>query len=175
DRGAAQRSLSARGRILAMSLSDEMLLVDLARLCVPRIADYCSLFIADDDGTLRRVETAHHDPAKQEALQRLVGQYPYRIDGPGEVPGVMRSQQPLLIPALDLRAIKAAAAGREETIALLDQIQPRSFLCVPLIARGLPLGAISLTMSDSGRVFSPRDLDLAMELARRTAVAVDNA
>jgi signal transduction histidine kinase len=172
---ATQQFLSDASRILAMSLSDEELLADLARFCVPRIADYCSLFIADDDGTLRRVETAHHDPAKQESLRRLVVQYPYRIDGPGEVPEVMRSQQPIIIPALDFRAIKAVAADSPETIALLDEIRPRSFMCVPLIARGLPLGAISLTMSDSGRVFSPRDLDLAMELARRTAVAVDNA
>jgi signal transduction histidine kinase len=48
-------------------------------------------------------------------------------------------------------------------------------MCVPLIARGHPLGAISFTMSDSGRTFTPADLDLAMELARRTAVAIDNA
>lgn len=172
---ATQQFLSDASRILAMSLSDQMLLADLARFCVPRIADYCSLFIADDDGTLRRVETAHHDVAKEEPLRRLVGKYPYSIDGPGEVPAVMRSQQPMLIPALDLGTIKAAVAGCEETIALLDVIRPRSFMCVPLIARGQALGAISLTMSDSGRVFSPRDLDLAMELARRTAVAVDNA
>jgi len=171
---ATQQFLADASRILAMSLSDQMLLADLARFCVPRIADYCSLHIADEDGSLRRVETAHRDPAKHEAVRRLVGQYQYRIDGPGEVPGVIRSQHPLIIPVLDLAAIKSAS-GSEHTAALLDEIRPSSFMCVPLIARGRPLGAISFTMSDSGRVYSPHDLDLAMELARRTAMAVDNA
>jgi signal transduction histidine kinase len=171
---ATQQFLADASRILAMSLSDQMLLADLARFCVPRIADYCSLYLADDDGTLRRVETAHHDPDKQEALRRLVSHYHYHVDGPGEVPGVIRSQHPLIVPVLDLAAIKSGAEN-EQAAALLDEIHPHSFMCVPLMARGRPLGAISFTMSDSGRVFSPRDLDLAMELARRTATAVDNA
>ena len=48
-------------------------------------------------------------------------------------------------------------------------------MCVPLVARGRAFGAISFTMTDSGRTFTSDDLDLAMELARRTAVAIDNA
>ena len=58
---------------------------------------------------------------------------------------------------------------------LLDAIAPTSFMCVPLVARGRAFGAMSFTMTDSGRVFSDDDADLAMELARRTAVAIDNA
>lgn len=171
---ATQQFLAEASRILAMSLSDQMLLAELARFCVPTIADYCSLHVMDEDGTLRRVETAHYDPAKQDALRALVNRYEYRLDGPGEVPGVIRSQQPLIMPRLDLTSIKAAAHD-PETVKLLEEIGPRSFMCVPLIARGRPLGAISLTMTDSGRTFGPTDLDLAMELARRTAVAIDNA
>jgi signal transduction histidine kinase len=171
---ATQQFLSDASRILSMSLSDQMLLADLARFCVPSIADYCSLHMVDDDGTLRRVETAHYNPAKQDALRALVNRYPYRLDGLGQVPAVIRSQQPLIMPRLDLAAIKAEAPD-EETRKLLDEIGPRAFMCVPLIARGRPLGAISLTMADSGRTFTPADLDLAMELARRTAVAIDNA
>ncbi|HEY9225603.1 MAG TPA: ATP-binding protein, partial [Gemmatimonadaceae bacterium] len=170
---ATQQFLAEASRILATSLSDTMLLTDLARYCVPTMADYCTIHIADDDGTLRRVETAHRYPEKQESVRALVNRYQYRLDGPGEVPGVIRSQQPLIIPRLDAESIKAVAD--EETAKLLDEIGPRSFLCVPLIARGRPLGAISFTMTDSGRTFYPADLDFAMELARRTAVAVDNA
>ena len=48
-------------------------------------------------------------------------------------------------------------------------------MCVPLIARGRSFGAISFTMTDSGRSFGPSDVDLAMELATRTAMAIDNA
>jgi len=170
---ATQRFLSDASRVLSMSLSDQSLLAEVARYCVPTIADYCTIHVTDEDGTIRRVETAHRDPAKLDAVRELVARYPHRVDGNGAVPNVVRSQQPLIVRKLDPAAIQRDApdevAGR-----LLDVIRPTSFMCVPLVARGHSLGAISLTMTDSGRAFSHDDLDLAMELARRTAVAIDN-
>ena len=46
---------------------------------------------------------------------------------------------------------------------------------MPLIARGKMLGTISLVTAESGRTYGEEDLDLAEELARRAALAVDNA
>ncbi|MGH7615781.1 MAG: ATP-binding protein, partial [Gemmatimonadaceae bacterium] len=169
-----QQFLADASRILAMSLSDANLLSDVARFCVPAIADYCSIHLADEDGTIRRIETAHRDPGKLDAVRALVGRYQYRIDGAGEVPGVIRSQLPLIIPRLDAAAVRQSAPNDDARV-LLDAVRPSSYMCVPLVARGRSLGAISLTMTDSGRVFTPDDMNLAMELARRTAVAVDNA
>jgi signal transduction histidine kinase len=171
---AKQQFLAEASRILALSLSDQILLADLARYCVPTIADYCSIHVADDDGTIRRVETAHYNPEKQEALRALVNRYHYRVDGPGEVPSVIRTQQPTLVPRIDLASIKASVAD-PETRRLIAEVGPTSFMCVPLVARGRSFGAISFTMTDSGRVLGQNDIDLAMELARRTAVAIDNA
>jgi PAS domain S-box-containing protein len=48
-------------------------------------------------------------------------------------------------------------------------------MVVPLIARGRTLGAISLVSAESGRRYGETDLALAQELARRAALAVDNA
>jgi len=169
-----QLFLAESSRILAGSLSDQTLLSELARYCVPKIGDYCSIHIADDDGSLRRVETVHYDPEKQDAVRELVNRYQYHLDGPGEVPSVIRSQKALVIPQLDRTSIRNGVDD-PTTIGLLDAIQPTSFLCVPLVARGRAFGAMSFTMTDSGREFSDDDADLAMELARRTAVAVDNA
>jgi signal transduction histidine kinase len=169
-----QLFLAESSRILAGSLSDQILLAEVARYCVPRISDYCSIHVADDDGSLRRVETVHYDPEEQEKVCELVARYQYHLDGPGEVPNVIRSQQPLVIPRLDRTAI-FRATDDPTTMRLLDEIGPTSFLCVPLVARGRAFGAMSFTMTDSGRVFSDDDANLAMELARRTAVAIDNA
>jgi signal transduction histidine kinase len=169
---ATQEFLAEASRILAESLSDESLLAELARYCVPTLADYCTIQVIDIDGSIRRVETAHHDPTKEASVRALVKRYEYRIDGPGEVPEVIRSQKPLILPRLDLASISVPDA---ETAALLADVGPTAFLCVPLIARGQSLGAMSFTMTTSGRSFSQDDLGLAMELARRTAVAIDNA
>ena len=91
---ATQKFLAEAGRILAGSLSDQTMLADLARYCVPAIADYCSIHIADEDGSIRREETAHYDPIKQAAVRALVKRYEYRVDGRGEVPETMRSRRP---------------------------------------------------------------------------------
>jgi PAS domain S-box-containing protein len=50
-----------------------------------------------------------------------------------------------------------------------------SAMVVPLVARGRTLGAITLVSAESGRRYDRADLELAEELARRAALAVDNA
>jgi len=160
-------------RILAASLSDETMLAGLARHCVPAISDYCSIHIADEDGAIRRVETAHYDPTKQDLVRRLVRRYEYRVDGQGEVPQVIRTQQPLVVAPIDPKRV-ASAAPDADTAQLVQDVGPTAFLCVPLVARGRAFGAMSFTMTDSGRAFASADVELAMELARRSAVAIDN-
>ena len=169
-----QQFLSEASEILARSLSDQTLLAELAKHCTPTIADYCTIHIADESGMIRRVETVHHDPAKLELARALVKRYEDSIDGPGKVPIVIRSQQPVLIPKLDLASLQRSAPD-EPTSRMLGEVGPTSYMCVPLIARGRAFGAMSFTITDSGRTFGQEDVDLAMELARRTAVAIDNA
>jgi signal transduction histidine kinase len=84
------------------------------------------------------------------------------------------SQQPVLVPRLDLSALQRSAPD-EAAARLLWDVGPTSFMCVPLIARGRAFGAMSFTVTDSGRTFGQDDVELAMELSRRTAVAIDNA
>ena len=137
------------------SLSDQTLLAELARYCVPKIGDYCSIHVADDDGALRRVETVHYDAEKQEMVRELVNRYQYHMDGPGEVPNVIRSQKALIVPqSIGRRLLQHR--DDSTTMRLLDAIAPTSFMCVPLVARGRAFGAMSFTMTDSGRVFSRR-------------------
>ena len=171
---ATQLFLAEASRILAGSLSDQVLLAELARHCVPSVGDYCAIYVAEDDGSLRRVETVHYDPTQQDLVRDLASRYPFRLDGPGQIPNVIRSQDALIIPRLDRTAMLNRAPDTA-TMRLLDEVAPTSFMCVPLVARGRGFGAMAFTMTDSGRVFSSDDADLAMELARRTAVAIDNS
>jgi signal transduction histidine kinase len=168
-----QKFLAEASRIAAGTISDERLLANLSRHCVPRIADYCTIHVAEDDGTLRRIGTVHRDPARQETVNALVARYPMRTDGPGEVAEVIRSQRPLIVDRLELSRLQREADA--DTARLLESIRPTSFMCVPLAARGRAFGAMSFTMTDSGRRFSPDDLEIAMELASRTSGAIDNA
>jgi serine phosphatase RsbU (regulator of sigma subunit) len=51
----------------------------------------------------------------------------------------------------------------------------KSYIIVPLVARGRTLGTITLVSAESGRRYGSAELELAEELARRAALAVDNA
>jgi signal transduction histidine kinase len=168
-----QQFLADASRAVAGAISDEHLLADLVRLCVPRLADYATIHLVEEDGDIRRIETLHYDPAQQSAVRELVKHYPYHVDDKSEVAQVIRSQKSILIEQIDIERVRSAADG--ETRRLLARIQPTSFMCVPLIARGRAFGAMSFTMTDSGRRFSGEELEIALEVARRTAVAIDNA
>src|SRR2546427_10218206 len=50
-----------------------------------------------------------------------------------------------------------------------------SYLVVPITARERTLGAISLVSAGSGRRYTAEDVPLAEDIARRAAVAIDNA
>jgi light-regulated signal transduction histidine kinase (bacteriophytochrome) len=66
-------------------------------------------------------------------------------------------------------------AHDETLFALLHELGPRSLLVVPLVARERPLGVLSFSYSTSDRRYSNADLPLNEDLARRAAVAIDNA
>src|SRR5690606_16315217 len=50
-----------------------------------------------------------------------------------------------------------------------------SVICTPMLVRGRALGVITFVTSESGRRFDTSDLELAQEISRRAAVAVENA
>ena len=161
-------------RALASSLGDERLLGDLTRLCVPFLADYCSVDILTAEGEIQRIETAHVDPAKEHIVRELWLRYPYRSSDEVGVPLVLRTGEPVFVPEFPEGAVRAFARD-DEHLGMLLALNPRSYICVPLAARGTMFGAISLVMSDSGRRYGMADVDVAVELARRAAIAIDNA
>ncbi|MDC4224976.1 MAG: PAS domain-containing protein [Candidatus Manganitrophus sp.] len=58
---------------------------------------------------------------------------------------------------------------------ILRGLSLRSGICAPLLGREHPMGVLSLWMADSNRRYRESDLTFAVELARRAALAVDNA
>jgi PAS domain S-box-containing protein len=161
-------------RLLNESLDYHHTLQALTRHCLPFLADYCSVDILTETGEIRRVETAHIDPEKEQILRDLWTRYPYRATERVGVPEVVRTRVPVLnavFPDDDL----VAFARDAEHLAALRRLAPRSYMCVPLVARERAYGALSLVMSDSRRKYTQNDLDLALELGQRAATAIDNA
>jgi signal transduction histidine kinase/CheY-like chemotaxis protein len=69
----------------------------------------------------------------------------------------------------------ASLAANEEHFHAIQAMEARSAVVVPLMARGRTLGVIVLVSAESDRIFNEADQELAEDLARRCAYAVDNA
>ncbi|HUE75497.1 MAG TPA: GAF domain-containing protein [Chloroflexota bacterium] len=170
----AQRLLTEAGNVLANSLDHEKTLSNVARLMVPALADWCVVHMFDTDGQLRRVTLAHADPSKQELAKKLEKFRPVPASPLSRVANVMRTGVPELIEEFTdsyLESVTENAAHRR----LLRELGCESGMAVPLRARGRVLGAIALFSTQPVQPHSLADLVLATELARRAALAVDNA
>ncbi|MDQ3636719.1 MAG: PAS domain S-box protein [Actinomycetota bacterium] len=174
DEARESRFLAEASRILSSSLDYRETLSKVARLVVPRLADWCVVDVLEEDGSLSNVATEHRDPEKIALARRWRDRYPPDPDARQGAPQVLRTGRPELIPEIPAALLEAAARDEEhkETLQSLDLA---SYMVVPLAARGRTLGAISLITESSGRRYGPDDLELAEDLAARAALAVDNA
>lgn len=168
-----QRFLVEASALLAASLDYKTTLDNVAHLVVPLLADWCVIDMLEDDGTIRTLAVAHADPAKEARGWELVQRYPIDAAAPGGTPPVLRTGQPEIVPAISDEFLQLVAADDTQR-ELLIELGVRSTLCVPLIARGRPLGTIALISAQPGR-YSTADLPIVEDVARRAAQAVDNA
>lgn len=175
DRALANRAafLDEASALLAGSLERERVLDDLTRLVVPRFADWCAVELVDGP-TTKQVAVAHVDPDKIVWARQLREDYPPDRGRPTGVYQVIRSGKPELHTNIPTEMLERASVD-EEHLALLQKLDMRSALIVPLVASGKPLGAMTLVWAESGHRYSQSDLDLFTELAHRAALAVENA
>jgi len=167
------RFLVDSGRLLSMSLDPATTLERVANLTVPRIADWCSLDILQENGELQTAAVMHADPTKVELLREIRG-YPQNPDQSQGLWKVIRTGESELYEVIDDSLLEAAAQD-ERHLALLRAIGMTSGLVVPLQARGRILGVMTLVQAESGRTFTHDDVRFAEILAARAALAYDNA
>ena len=166
--------LANASALLASSLDYEVTLASVTRSVVPALADWCSVDLLDQEGIVRQIAVAHVDPEKVEWARELRRRYPPDMAAPHGVPSVLRTGKPELLPTIG-DDLLVTAARDEEHLRLLRGLGFKSAMVVPVRARGRTLGALTFVAAESGRTYSSEDLGLAEELARRAAIAVDNA
>ena len=167
--------LAAAGPSLSASLDYEETLEGITRLLVPELADWCLLDMVDDNGSVNQLAAAHAEEEKEDLLRRLREHRQFGEGDPG-TSEVLRTGQSVLLPDLPDPTSYERALGRGEHLDIVLRLEPRSLMCVPLLARGRTMGAITLVLSSrSERRYDREDLLLAENLAYRCALAADNA
>jgi signal transduction histidine kinase/CheY-like chemotaxis protein len=164
--------LAEAGQLLSSSLDYRSTLGRLTALLVPKMADWCVVHLegldADD------MPIAHVDPNRVALIREIFRRYPLPSDSPYGHPYVLRTGEPQLMREVDPTLMEPWARDAEH-LALLRQVNARSWLVVPLRVQQHMFGALTLVYSDSSRRYDDTDLVLAGELARRAGVAIDNA
>jgi signal transduction histidine kinase len=166
------RFLARANELLVASLDWEGTLAAIAELAVPALAGYLVIDLLDEDEELHWVVAVHADAEKTELVRELRGQYPPTLSThPIQV--ALRTGEPQLLP--DLQAEADAMAHDTKHARAIRKIANTSGLVAPLVARGRTLGTISLGTIEGQPRFDESDLAMAMELARRISLALDNA
>lgn len=176
DAEAAQERLQFLARaseVLSSSLNYRRTLTKLANLIVPRLADWCTIHIVEDDRRAQQI-VAHVDPDKVAMAEELQRRWPPNPDAPSGAWNVIRTGVSELYSEIPEELLVAAAVG-EEHLRVLRELGLRSSVVVPLVARNRTLGAVSLISSESGHIYTPTDLAFIEDVARRAATAIDNA
>jgi PAS domain S-box-containing protein len=170
----SQRFLSKASNVLASSLDYQETLASVTQLAVPEFADWCGVNILQDNGELAQVAIAHINPEKIKLAQEMQRHFPPDPNALYGIHNVLRTGKSEFAAHVTDEQI-AAAARDDAQLKMLFELGLKSYIIAPLIARGRTLGTITFVSSRTERRYTPADVALAEELARRAALSVDNA
>jgi len=162
------------GVVLASSLDPATTMRQVAELTVPRLADLCVIDLLDSDQLIRDVAVVAQDPQTASELEQLRRVGPIDPAGSHPVARVLRSGSPELLTQMTPGLLRSFAAGDAHARFMIGH-RYHSAVVAPLRARDRTLGTLSVLRLGDGEPYGPEELELTCELARRAALAIDNA
>jgi PAS domain S-box-containing protein len=160
--------------LLASSHDHRATLAEVVKIVVPIMADGCTAHLVDDNGTIQMLASASMSAERDALIHELGVHYPISRDAPAGSGFVLHTGRSQLYNG-DLDLIRRAIARDGRHLDLLRRLGTTSRMIVPLRARDQTYGVISFSLTRPERRYAPADLALAEELARRAALAIDNA
>lgn len=154
---------------LSATLDVETALRHLARFAVPGLAAWSAVDALDQTGAVERIAIEHVEPSEAGQIRAAVALDPGRREPGTPLDLVLSGGGAQLVERIDDATVGAAAA------TALRALGTGSLVVVPLRARRHMLGALTLARLEEQTSFDESDLVLASDLARRAALAVDNA
>jgi PAS domain S-box-containing protein len=163
--------LAEAGEVLNATRDVDVALERAAKLAVPRIADWCAVYLRETNGFFRPAAIHHGDPAKVQLASELVRRYPFSVETQREL---IEKRVPVFFPAISAEMIDAGAID-ERHAAILHQLDIASAIVTPLIVDDAVTGMVHLVRGRTGDAFVRADVDFSQILANRIAIALDNA
>jgi signal transduction histidine kinase len=149
------------------TLELDVILQQVTRLATEVLGDSCSIALIEaGNAYLVPAASYHPDPQEQELRLRTQREHPIRIGDAGSVMG---------LAAADGRPYLVKDARQEGRVRNVDRLNIHSSIVVPIIVKGRILGVLATSIAHPGRQFTPADLRLALALADRAALAIENS
>ncbi|HEV8654988.1 MAG TPA: GAF domain-containing protein [Candidatus Limnocylindria bacterium] len=165
------RLLLEAGETLGEQTAVERRLEQIARLAVPKLADFCAIDLLETDGSLRRVALAALDVDTERANWAVASRYRRDPLGTHPVWDVLRDARPVIWREVDPDRLQRLARNSDHLRRLLER-GICAWMGVPLLVLGQVRGSMSFTNAESQRRFAPEDVATAEELAGRVAAAI---
>ncbi len=169
-----QRFLAEAGELLVSSLDYRRTLQSISRLAVPYLADWCSFDILSDDGKLENLVIHHNDPAKLDSAKKLHDVYLCSSNSKVGAGHVIKTGKTQVYQRIDSQILHQLAQDSSQ-INLARELGDSSAMIVPLTVHGKILGAVTFVSAESGRKYDQHWVEVAEELGRRTALALENS
>ncbi|MCC7370941.1 MAG: PAS domain S-box protein [Chloroflexi bacterium] len=166
--------LAEIGAQMGGSLSIDETLESLVKAAASTLADWAVVILTAEDGTVEHIASAHRDPAKAVLAGDLHERQLKHASGAQLLWRTIQTGESTLIPEVT-DELMAQTARDEEHLALLRAIGLSSLVYAPLTGRGRVQGALAMFMSDPLRHFGEEDQDIAVEIARRASLVLENA
>jgi len=145
----------------------DVIFQQVARLAAEVLGDSCTInLIEKGNAYLIPAASYYPDPQAREARLRAQREHPIRIGDPGSVVG---------LAAVDGRPYLVKDARQEGRVRHVDRLNIHSLIAVPIIVKGRILGVLATSITHPGRQFTQADLRLALALADRAALAIENS
>jgi len=154
--------LAEASDLLAGNLDQEKTVALAAQLVVPRLAAWCAALLPGEDGELSPAYVWHADESLIDALTGLLNEAPTPQVRPAEGPREWSLNAAAASPARDLGSAAAAELASDPA------------WCLPLVARDRSLGIFLIGRPREGAL-AREAVELAEDLTRRVALALDNA
>jgi phosphoserine phosphatase RsbU/P len=146
----------------------------LAELAVSRLCDWAIVVLAGEDGRPAEEAWAHRDPERRADLDTYMRG---RLSGTGDdaamIDALLTGEPVQVAPIIE--ATVATSLPTEEVRAAWARLEATSCTIVPLRARGQTFGALAMLNTGERPPHTPMQIALAVEVARRGALALDNA
>lgn len=168
-----QKFLEKISDTLFTSFESLISLKKISKLIVPELADYCRIVLLNGNNSIKEITTNHIDPSKIKLVSELYDSYKNRYTTHG-VPKILSSGKSEIISKIDQKIFNRIK-NNPELVKVLKSLGLKSYMGVPLIARGKVNGAITFSSIKPNRLYTKTDLTFAEEVARRIALALDNA